>query len=196
MSQVMGCWHLWVFEKGEQRVTLLPEAHPYFLLGPLCPRGTQQGVRPRFERVDALGKAWRGHRLLQRLQHHGLAQQRLDLTPIVCGSLRGLQRLRDGFPVVAVTLVLSRVESVVNGQAIADQHAAKGLPQHGQRHRRCPDAPPAVPGLGAMCFLSRVPVGRWGQPERSGQLAVYLCSEAAGFIAGTDILIDGGWTAQ
>lgn len=45
-------------------------------------------------------------------------------------------------------------------------------------------------------FLSRIPVGRWGRPEEIGQLAVYLCSEHAGFITGTDIVIDGGWTAQ
>jgi len=45
-------------------------------------------------------------------------------------------------------------------------------------------------------FLSRIPVGRWGRPEEIGQLAAYLCSEAAGFITGTDIVIDGGWTAQ
>ena len=45
-------------------------------------------------------------------------------------------------------------------------------------------------------FLSRVPLGRWGRPEEIGELAVYLCSEAAGFITGTDIVIDGGWTAQ
>ena len=45
-------------------------------------------------------------------------------------------------------------------------------------------------------FLSRIPVGRWGKVEEIGQLAVYLCSEAAGFITGTDIVIDGGWTAQ
>ena len=45
-------------------------------------------------------------------------------------------------------------------------------------------------------FLSRIPVGRWGKPEEIGQLAVFLCSEAAGFITGTDIIIDGGWTAQ
>jgi NAD(P)-dependent dehydrogenase (short-subunit alcohol dehydrogenase family) len=45
-------------------------------------------------------------------------------------------------------------------------------------------------------FLSRIPLGQWGQPKDIGSLAVYLCSEAAGFITGTDILIDGGWTAQ
>ncbi len=45
-------------------------------------------------------------------------------------------------------------------------------------------------------FLSRIPMGRWGNPEEVGQLARYLCSPEAGFITGTDILIDGGWTAQ
>lgn len=45
-------------------------------------------------------------------------------------------------------------------------------------------------------FVSRIPLGRWGQVEEVGHLAVYLCSEEAGFITGTDLLIDGGWTAQ
>lgn len=45
-------------------------------------------------------------------------------------------------------------------------------------------------------FLAKIPVGRWGRVEEIGQLAVYLCSEDAGFITGTDILIDGGWCAQ
>jgi len=45
-------------------------------------------------------------------------------------------------------------------------------------------------------FLSRIPMGRWGKAEEVAQLAVYLCSEEAGFITGTDILMDGGWCAQ
>jgi NAD(P)-dependent dehydrogenase (short-subunit alcohol dehydrogenase family) len=45
-------------------------------------------------------------------------------------------------------------------------------------------------------FISKIPLGRWGKVEEVGHLAVYLCSEDAGFITGTDILIDGGWTAQ
>jgi NAD(P)-dependent dehydrogenase (short-subunit alcohol dehydrogenase family) len=45
-------------------------------------------------------------------------------------------------------------------------------------------------------FLERLPVGRWGRVEEIGQLAVYLCSEGAGFLTGTDLVIDGGWTAQ
>jgi NAD(P)-dependent dehydrogenase (short-subunit alcohol dehydrogenase family) len=45
-------------------------------------------------------------------------------------------------------------------------------------------------------FVSKIPVGRWGKVDEIGPLAVFLCSDAAGFITGTDILIDGGWTAQ
>jgi NAD(P)-dependent dehydrogenase (short-subunit alcohol dehydrogenase family) len=45
-------------------------------------------------------------------------------------------------------------------------------------------------------FLASLPVGRWGKVEEIGNLACYLCSEHAGFITGTDILIDGGWTAR
>ena len=45
-------------------------------------------------------------------------------------------------------------------------------------------------------FLANIPVGRWGRVEEIGALACYLCSESAGFITGTDILIDGGWTTR
>ena len=45
-------------------------------------------------------------------------------------------------------------------------------------------------------FLASLPVGRWGNVEEIGALACYLCSDYAGFITGTDILIDGGWTAK
>ena len=45
-------------------------------------------------------------------------------------------------------------------------------------------------------FMSNVPLGRWGKVEEVGKLALFLCSEEAGYITGTDILIDGGWTAH
>jgi NAD(P)-dependent dehydrogenase (short-subunit alcohol dehydrogenase family) len=45
-------------------------------------------------------------------------------------------------------------------------------------------------------FMANIPVSRWGKVEEIGALACYLCSDAAGFITGTDILIDGGWTAR
>ena len=45
-------------------------------------------------------------------------------------------------------------------------------------------------------FLSNIPLGRWGKAEEIGKLALYLCSDAAGFITGSDVLIDGGWTSR
>ena len=45
-------------------------------------------------------------------------------------------------------------------------------------------------------FTAKIPLGRWGKLEEIGALAVFLSSEASGFITGTDIVIDGGWTAQ
>jgi NAD(P)-dependent dehydrogenase (short-subunit alcohol dehydrogenase family) len=44
--------------------------------------------------------------------------------------------------------------------------------------------------------IAKIPLGRWGKVEEIGPLAVFLCSEAAAFITGSDIVIDGGWTAQ
>lgn len=45
-------------------------------------------------------------------------------------------------------------------------------------------------------FLARIPTGAWGQVEDIGELAAFLCSDAAKFITGTDIVADGGWLAQ
>jgi NAD(P)-dependent dehydrogenase (short-subunit alcohol dehydrogenase family) len=45
-------------------------------------------------------------------------------------------------------------------------------------------------------FVSKIPMGKWGRVEDVGQLALFLCSESAAFITGTDLLIDGGWCAQ
>ena len=45
-------------------------------------------------------------------------------------------------------------------------------------------------------FLASLPVGRWGKIEEIGALACYLCSELSGFMTGSDLVIDGGWTAR
>ena len=45
-------------------------------------------------------------------------------------------------------------------------------------------------------FLAALPVGRWGKTEEIGALACYLCSDLAGFVTGSDFMIDGGWTVK
>lgn len=43
--------------------------------------------------------------------------------------------------------------------------------------------------------LERQPTRRFSEPSEIGALAVYLASEAAGNVTGTNVSIDGGWTA-
>lgn len=40
------------------------------------------------------------------------------------------------------------------------------------------------------------PSGRMGRPEEIGETVVWLCSDAASFITGHAMPVDGGWTAQ
>jgi len=45
-------------------------------------------------------------------------------------------------------------------------------------------------------FMSHTPMRRWGDPKDVGKLALFLCSDDASFITGTDVVIDGGWCAE
>ena len=45
-------------------------------------------------------------------------------------------------------------------------------------------------------FAAGHPIGRVGEPEEIADAVVYLCSDAASFITGVALPVDGGWTAQ
>ncbi len=45
-------------------------------------------------------------------------------------------------------------------------------------------------------FASTVPMGRLGQVEEIAQAVVFLCSDAASYITGQPLVIDGGYTAN
>lgn len=45
-------------------------------------------------------------------------------------------------------------------------------------------------------FVKRIPMGRWGEPEELGGAVVFLASEAASYVTGSSLFVDGGWTAR
>jgi len=45
-------------------------------------------------------------------------------------------------------------------------------------------------------ILSRIPAGRWGQPEDFKGPAVFLASDAASYVNGTILVVDGGWMGR
>jgi 2-deoxy-D-gluconate 3-dehydrogenase len=45
-------------------------------------------------------------------------------------------------------------------------------------------------------ILARIPAARWGDPTDLQGLTVFLASEAAGYLHGAVIPVDGGWLAR
>ena len=42
-------------------------------------------------------------------------------------------------------------------------------------------------------LVAAQPIGRMGKPDEIAELALFLCSDAAAFITGSDYPIDGGF---
>src|SRR5262249_40146629 len=45
-------------------------------------------------------------------------------------------------------------------------------------------------------MLSRIPLGRFGEPAEVAYGVLYLASDESAFVTGSELVIDGGWTAQ
>jgi len=45
-------------------------------------------------------------------------------------------------------------------------------------------------------ILERIPAGRWGSPKDIGGTAVFLASDAASYVSGQILAVDGGWMAR
>lgn len=47
----------------------------------------------------------------------------------------------------------------------------------------------------AEAIVGRTPLGRWGKPADVANAVVFVCSEAASFVTGQEIVVDGGYSA-
>lgn len=45
-------------------------------------------------------------------------------------------------------------------------------------------------------MLSRIPLGRFGEPDDVGYAVLYLASDESRFVTGSEVVVDGGWVAQ
>jgi NAD(P)-dependent dehydrogenase (short-subunit alcohol dehydrogenase family) len=45
-------------------------------------------------------------------------------------------------------------------------------------------------------FVSKIPLGRWGEMHEIDGVVIFLASPAASYVTGTTLVVDGGWTAQ
>jgi NAD(P)-dependent dehydrogenase (short-subunit alcohol dehydrogenase family) len=45
-------------------------------------------------------------------------------------------------------------------------------------------------------FVSKIPMGRWGEMHEIEGCVIFLASPAASYVTGTTLTVDGGWTAQ
>ena len=45
-------------------------------------------------------------------------------------------------------------------------------------------------------YRDRVPLGRIGRPEEAAEAAAWLCSDAASYVTGHSMIVDGGWSAS
>ena len=48
----------------------------------------------------------------------------------------------------------------------------------------------------SQAILDRIPAGRWGEPADLGGAAVFLASDAASYVHGAVLPVDGGWLAR
>ncbi|WP_431219813.1 SDR family oxidoreductase [Leifsonia xyli] len=108
-----------------------------------------------------------------------------------------LLSFQGGITVPGYTAAKSGVAGLV--RALSNEWAGKGVTVNGiapgyiatdntQALQDDPDRSRSI--------LERIPAGRWGEPEDIGGAAVFLASDAARYVSGAILPVDGGWLGR
>jgi NAD(P)-dependent dehydrogenase (short-subunit alcohol dehydrogenase family) len=112
----------------------------------------------------------------------------VNLTSI--GAVRALPRIaaynasKGALAAVTQTMAVEWAERGVRVNAVAPAYIETEMTAEVQRRDKL-----------RRWVEQRTPMGRFGQPEEVAQPVVFLCSDAASYITGTTLYVDGGWTA-
>lgn len=112
-------------------------------------------------------------------------------------NIASLLSFQGGIRVASYTASKSGVAGLT--KLLANEWAAKGIcvnaiapgyieTNNTEALRADPDRNKAI--------LERIPAGRWGEAEDIGGAAVFLASEAARYVNGHVLAVDGGWLAR
>lgn len=108
-----------------------------------------------------------------------------------------LLSFQGGITVPGYTASKSAVAGLV--KAFANEWAAKGINVNGIAPGYIETNNTAAiraDAERAASILARIPAGRWGKPADCKGPIVFLSSEAASYLHGTIITVDGGWMAR
>lgn len=112
-------------------------------------------------------------------------------------NIASLLSFQGGIRVASYTASKHGVAGVT--RLLANEWAAKGINVNaiapGYIETNNTDALRADPARNR-AILERIPAGRWGQPDDIGNAAVFLASEAARYVHGAVLNVDGGWLAR
>lgn len=100
------------------------------------------------------------------------------------GLVPGYAASKGGIAQLTKSLAIAYAPDGIRVNALAPGWIATPLTQNLQN---TPERSAAI--------LSRTPMGRWGEPEDLIGPALFLASEAAGFVTGTILNVDGGYAA-
>ncbi len=151
--------------------------------------------------IDTTDEAW--HKSIDVMQHgvfYGMRAAARHMLPQRSGSVVSTSSIR-GFSsnpgrigycaAKAAVIMMTRVAAAewapfgVRANAIAP----------GVQHTPMWDSDVARGAIDEEAILAVLPAGRLGEPSEVGKLAVFLCSDAAAYINGSTVTIDGALTA-